>query len=48
MDNGKGALPYLKVVGNFSMIDLFFLHFSVPFSSYFMPNSILLTPSFST
>ncbi len=40
---GGGALPYLKMVGNFHYIDI-----DIVQSQWvlFMPNSILLTPSF--
>ncbi len=41
-----GGLTYLKMVGNFRYIDPRFWHFPIAHGSHFMPNSILLIPSF--
>ncbi len=43
---GGGALGHLKMGWNFHFIDPRFLTFSDPIGSLFMPNSMLLTPSF--
>ncbi len=42
----QGALPYLKVLGNFLGIDPFFFTLSDPIRSLFMLNYILLSPPF--
>ncbi len=42
---GRGT-PYLKVVSNVCVIDLPFWHFHFCLGLYFMPNYILLMPSF--
>ncbi len=40
---GGGALPYLKVVGNFDGIDPLFLYFPIMLTPFFTHNPILLT-----